>query len=215
MKSIVAAVVGMLAFAGAAHAQGVNAPENTGYIAFVAQSAFGNVTSQSFGVEGGVALNPRLDIIAELGVVRDTTPDTLGPTAQQIASYLAQTQSGVGYSVKQPIGFGAVGARYAIPYSERISPYVLGLVGLGRVKKDVTFTVDGADVTDKLDTYGVVLGRDLAGTESKPMVTVGVGAMWQASPALVLDLGYRYSRVATEVTGTNVNRIGIGIGYRF
>ena len=44
MKSFVAAVVGMLALSGSAFAQPA---EPTGYIAGVAQSAFGNVTSQS------------------------------------------------------------------------------------------------------------------------------------------------------------------------
>jgi opacity protein-like surface antigen len=200
MKSIVAAVVGVLALAGIAHAQGAAAPAETGYIGFVAQSAFGNVTSQSFGVEGGVYVNPRLSIIAEAGLIRDTAPATLGSAAQVIAGYLAQTQSAVTYSVKQPISFGGVGVRYAIPYSETISPYVLGMGGFGRVKKDVAFTIGGTD---------------LAGTATRPMGTFGGGVAWQPRPAVVLDLGYRYSRIATETTGTNVSRLGLTVGYRF
>ena len=49
MKLMVAGLVGMLAVSGVAHAQ--SATESTGFIEGVAQSAFGNVTSQSFGIE--------------------------------------------------------------------------------------------------------------------------------------------------------------------
>src|SRR5712691_9050400 len=80
---------------GVAHAQ--TAPgASKGYVEVVAQSAFGNVTSQSFGAEIGVTVAPRIQVFAEAGQVRDTSPTTLGTGAQQIAGFLARTQNNVG-----------------------------------------------------------------------------------------------------------------------
>ena len=211
MKLIVAGLVGMLALSGIAHAQSAG-DNSSGYVEFVAQSAFGNVTSQSFGVEGGVALTPSLAIFAEAGMVRDAAPKSIGASAQIIANSLG---AGSGYSVRQPIGFGIVGIRYSFPFREKLHPYVMAGGGLARVKRDVTFSVAGVDVTSKLDTFGVVLGTDLAGSESKLMLSGGGGVVWNATGSLIFDAGYRFGRIMTDPTGTNLNRVGAGIGLRF
>src|SRR5689334_15467399 len=105
MKSIVAGLAALLTLSGVAFAQGA-ATDQSGYAVAVAQSAFGNVTSQSFGLEAGWALDPRLTLIAELGEMRDTAPDALGESALQIAGYLTATQpNAVNFSVKQPVFF--------------------------------------------------------------------------------------------------------------
>ena len=216
MKLMVAGLVGMLALSGVAHAQSASS-ESTGFIEGVAQSAFGNVTSQSFGIEGGVMLAPRIAVIAEFGLVRDAAPKTLGTTAQVIASSLTTLQSAaVAYTVKQPVSFGQVGVRYSIPYSDKLHPYVEVTGGLAKIKRDVTFTVGGTDVTDKLSTtYGIVLGTDLAGTESKLMIGGGGGVVYDITSSVIFDAGYRFSRVNTDPSSINISRIGAGIGIRF
>ena len=215
MKLMVAGLVGMLALSGVAHAQSASS-ESTGFIEGVAQSAFGNVTSQSFGIEGGVMLAPRIAVIAEFGMVRDASPKTLGTTAQVIASSLATLQpAAVTYSVKQPVGFGQVGVRYIIPHSDKLHPYVEVAGGLAKVKRDVRFTAGSTDVTDKLTTYGIVLGTDLAGTESKLMIGGGGGVIYNITPSIIFDAGYRFSRVNTDPSGISINRLGAGIGIRF
>jgi opacity protein-like surface antigen len=213
MKLIVAGLVGMLALSGVAYAQSA---ESRGYVEGVAQAAFGNVTSQSYGAEGGLNLTPRVAIFAEFGMTLDTAPASIGTAAQTIAGYLAQVQSApVSYTVKQPLGFGIAGVRYTIPSSERVQPYVLGGAGVGRVKRDVTFTVGGTDVTDNLDDYGVVLGSDLSGTETKLMISAGGGVVWKAGKAFFVDLGYRFGSTFTDTSATNVNRVGVGLGLSF
>ena len=215
MKLMVAGLVGMLALSGVAHAQSASS-ESTGFIEGVAQSAFGNVTSQSFGIEGGVMLAPRIAVIAEFGMVRDASPKTLGTTAQVIASSLATLQpAAVTYSVKQPVGFGQVGVRYIIPHSDKLHPYVEVAGGLAKVKRDVRFTAGSTDVTDKLTTYGIVLGTDLAGTESKLMIGGGGGVIYDITKTVIFDASYRFSRINTDPSATNVNRVGAGIGIRF
>lgn len=211
MKLMVASLVGMLAVSGVAHAQ--TAVPSKGYIEGIAQSAFGNVTSQSFGAEGGVSLTETVQIFAEAGLVRDTAPDTIGPAAQKIAVALG---AGSAYSVAQPVNFGLIGLRYNIPMEGRaLHPYISVGGGLAGVKHDVAFQVNGTDVTDKLDTYGVVLGSDLAGTQRKLMISGGAGLVYNITRTILFDATYRFGRIQTDGTATNVQRVGAGIGFRF
>jgi opacity protein-like surface antigen len=212
-----AAALAIVPSLAAAQPAGRSAPAaDRGYIEAVAQSAFGNVTSQSFGGEAGYGLRPDLQIFVEGGVVRDTAPAALGAAAGQIAGYLAQAQSNVGYRVKQPATFGVAGVRYLIPVSTpRAQPYVLGGFGVAQVKHDVTFTIAGSDVTATLPQYGVTLGSDLSGSSTRPMLSLGGGVAVPVWQQIVLDLQFRYGRIFTEDAGTNVGRAGIGLGFRF
>ena len=140
----------------------------------------------------------------------------LGAGAQQIAEALTQVQSGaVAYSAKQPITFGSAGIRYLFSAAPQIHPYLMAGFGLARVKHDVTFSIAGSDVTSSLGTFGAVLGSDLSGSQTKPMIVLGGGVQWDAWRMLVVDLQYRYGRISTEGEATNVNRAGIGVGVRF
>ena len=207
-------MVVILALSTAAHAQSATTTDSKGYVEAVAQSAFGNVTSQSFGVEAGVTVAPRLQIFVEVGKTRDTSPASLGANAQLIAGFLSQTQSGVAFTVKQPVTFGVGGVRYGVPVG-KVEPYVLGGVGVAQVKRDVAFTVGGTDVTSNLQNLGVALGTDLSGSETKAMISLGAGIAWPAWQRLVIDLQYRYGRILTSDEGLNLNRAGVGIGVRF
>ena len=218
MRSFVMLILGTLALSNVAHAQSATPPAgeaSKGYVEGVAQSAFGNVTSQSFGLELGFTIAPKIQVFVDAGYVRDTTPSDMGVSAQVIAGFLSQTQSNVTYSAKEPVTFGLGGIRYLIPASAKIEPYVMAGGGVAQVRKDVTFSVADSDVTGSLAQYGVVLGTDLSGSETKPMLTVGVGVVWPAWQSLVVDFQYRYGHVFTSDQGLNVSRAGIGIGVRF
>jgi opacity protein-like surface antigen len=210
MRSFVMLTVGMLTVSGVAHAQ------SKGYVEGVAQSAFGNATSQSYGAEGGFALTPGLWIFVEGGQTRNVATEAIGTAAQQIASFLAETQpAAVAFQVKEPVTFAAVGLKYEMLVDGKAQPYVMVGGGVARVKQDVAFSVGGADVTGNLQQYFVVLGSDLSGTFTKPMLTLGAGVAWPAWKRLVLDLQYRYGRIFADDQGINVNRAGLGVGVRF
>ncbi len=215
MRRFVILILGTLALSSVAHAQSATPSASKGYVEGVAQSAFGNVTSQSFGLELGFTVAPKLQVFVDAGRVHNTAPSDMGPSAQVIAGFLSQTQSNVTFSSKQPVTFGLAGVRYLIPSSAKVEPYVLAGGGVAQVKKDVTFAVAGSDVTGSLEQYGVVLGTDLSGSETKPMLTVGAGVVWPVWQRLVVDFQYRYGRVFTSDQGLNVSRAGIGIGVRF
>jgi opacity protein-like surface antigen len=214
MRPFVLLICGTLALSSAAQAQSA-APASRGYVEAVAQSAFGNVTSQSFGVELGVGIVQNVQVFADVGYARDTASTELGAAAQVIASFLSQTQTGVSFSGKQPVTFGVIGLRYAFAASSKVEPYVLGGAGLAQVKKDVSFTVNGTDATSTLSQLGVVLGTDLSGSETKAMLSLGAGVVWPVWQKLIVDFQYRYGRVFTSDQGLNLSRAGIGIGVRF
>ncbi|MCU1385687.1 MAG: hypothetical protein JWL71_4384 [Acidobacteria bacterium] len=186
-----------------------------GYVEAVAQSAFGHVTSQSFGAEVGVTVRPQLQVFGSFGRIRDVATTEIGASAQTIAAALAQLQSGaVSYSVKEPATFFVGGVRYRIPTaSTMLKPYVLGGLGIARVNKDVTFLIGGVDAASTLSQY-VTLGSDVSGSESKVMFTLGAGVVWPAWRQLIVDLQYQYGRISTE-TAITVNRAGVGLGVRF
>ena len=209
------AVLGWMLCGTAAYAQTAAPVVSKGYVEAVAQVAFGNVTSQSYGGEIGITVVPRLQIFLDAGHTRDTSPSTLGVSAQSIAGFLSQTQPNVTFHAKQPATFGLAGVRYGFPLSTaKVEPYLVGGGGVARLTRDVSFTIAGNDVTNTIPQYGVALGSDLSGSETKGMVTVGGGVMWPVWQALVVDFQYRYGRIfATE--GVNVNRAGVGLGFRF
>ena len=218
MRSVVALAMAIMAWGSAASAQTAPAAsaEDRGYVEAVVQSAFGNVTSQSYGVEGGVTVKPNLQVFAEAGMVRDVASTGIGAAAQLIAGFLSQTQANVAFRVKEPVTFGVAGVKYLFPATGSIHPYALAGGGLASVTQDVVFTIGGTDVTSSLSTkYGVQLGSDLSGSYTKPMIVAGAGVMWQGWQRLVLDVQFRFGRILAEDGGVNVSRAGIGVGIRF
>jgi opacity protein-like surface antigen len=215
VRRFVVLILGVLAFSSVADAQSAKPSGGNGYVEGVAQSAFGNVASQSYGVEVGLTVAPKLQVFVDAGRVNDTSPSSLGVSAQLIAGFLAQTQSNVTFSNKEPVSFGLAGVRYLITSSAKVEPYVLAGGGLARARKNVNFAIAGSDVTGSLQQYGVQLGTDLSGAETKPMLTVGAGVVWPAWQRLILDFQYRYGRVFTSDQALNINRAGIGAGVRF
>jgi opacity protein-like surface antigen len=205
--------LGTLALGGVAHAQS-SAPSK-GYVEAVAQSAFGNVTSQSFGGEFGVTVLPSVQLFLDVGQVHNVATAEISTAAVTIAGYLSQAQTNVDYRIKQPVTFGLAGVKLNVPVTGKLQPYVMAGGGVAKVKQDVAFSVGGTDVTGNLTPYGVVLGADLSGTFSKPMATLGIGVMWPAWQRLVLDFQYRYGRIFADGQAINVSRAGLGFGVRF
>ena len=133
MKSaILLAVVAVLS-GGAAQAQ--SPAPGRGYAEGVAQSAFGNATSQSYGAEVGVTVTSGLQIFVEGGQTRTVTTSDIETSAKKIAGGLTSSQgTAVGYSVKQPVTFFVGGVRYLVPMSGKAQPYVLGGFGVAQAE---------------------------------------------------------------------------------
>jgi opacity protein-like surface antigen len=221
MKSLLVLMVSGIVLGGVAEAQtaaggGAGATESTGYVEGIAQSAFSNVTSQSYGAEAGFTITTGLQLFVEAGRIRDVATSDLGLNAQTIAGALNQSQNGLfSYLVKEPVTFGVAGLKYLIPVAGNLQPYVMGGLGVARYTKNVRFLVSGTDVTGNLAQYGVVLGSDLSGDFTKPMLSLGLGVVWPIRQPLVIDFQYRYGRIFADNQGISVNRVGVGVGVRF
>jgi opacity protein-like surface antigen len=113
--------------------------------------------------------------------------------------------------------------KYLIPVGgAKFEPYVMVGFGVAKVRKDVAFFVGGSDVTGQLLNLGVVLGSDLSGEFTKPIVTFGGGVSWQLWRQITADLQIRFSHIGAEDAtasdappATTVGRAGVGIGVRF
>jgi len=214
MRLIPAFLVGALACSSVAQAQ--TTEPSKGYAEVVAQSAFGNVTSQSYGGEIGVTIMPGLQVFIEGGQTRDVSTAALGAAAQQIAGYISQVQTGVTFKTKEPATFGVAGLRYLLPVqTTSVEPYVMIGGGVARVKQEATFAVNGTDVTSSVAQYGVVLGSDLSGSFTKPVLAVGAGVAWPVWSRMVVDFQFRYGRIFAQDGAINVARAGLGLGVRF
>jgi len=209
--AVMAWAASFAAFSGVAFAQSPTAADDSrGYAEVVAQSAFGNVTSQSFGGEFGYTVKPGLQVYVDAGYVRDTTSSTLATSAQRIAADLTTKAGATSYQVKQPVTFGVAGIKYLFPVDQsRFAPYIMVGGGAARVEKNTTFTA----VNGSVSNY-VTLGSDLTGSETKGMVSAGVGVEISLGSMWIADLQYRFGRVFTS-DGLNINRAGAGVGIRF
>jgi len=222
MKLLSRAIVAAVAIAsnGVASAQTpapASAPAtDRGYVEGVAQSAFGNVTSQSYGVEFGYTLRRDLQVYGEVGKIRDVADDVFTGDAAAIANALSSLQpAAVGFSARRPVTFFGGGIKYRPAVNLRAQPYVLGGFGVGSVKNDVAFTLGGAAASESSLAQYVTLGSDLSGSSTKAMLTLGGGVVVPLWQQLILDLQYRFGRIFTEETGISTNRAGVGIGVRF
>ncbi len=192
------------------------ADEPNMYAQALADATFGNLSSQLYGAEVGVTVWPQIQVFVEGGRMNNVASSSFVTAAQLIAGSLSQTQSPVGFSAKQPVAFGDAGVRYLLPVTgTSLQPYVMGGFGIARVKQDARFTVSGSDVTGNLAQYNIVLGTDLSGSFTKPLLVLGGGLTVPIWQRVAVDVHYRYGRIFASDQGFNVSRAGIGLGVRF
>jgi opacity protein-like surface antigen len=207
----------MMVLHGVADAQTAPAAQpDTWYVQAAGDAAFGNANSQAYAGEVGFTVIPNVQVFVEGGRINNVAGATAGAAAQLILTGLAQTQSNVGVSVKEPVTFGTAGVKYLVPVTgTKLQPYVMGGIGIAKVKQDVRFTVNGTDVTAGLTQLGVQLGTDLSGDFTKAMLTLGGGVAVPVWQRLVLDVHYRYGRIFVPGQDINVSRAGIGVRVGF
>ncbi len=224
MKSLFAVTVAMLTLGGVASAQTTpaqtTAPAGTlGYAEFVGQSAWGNVTNQSYGAEGGVQVSANLEAFVEMGWTRDVASDATRHAAELIAGFLGETQGETTFTARESAAFFAGGVRYPLQLEGSplgsLKPYVEGGAGWAHLTKKSTFSVAGTDVTSTLGDLGVQIGSDLAGTRNAGLMVLGAGVVWPVWRQVIVDFNYRYSKIFTSPDRVNLNRAGLGIGITF
>lgn len=184
---------------------------------FTVGPTFGNASDVFFGGEFDWKLGVEWELFVEAGQMRNVASGDMEDAAQVIVNAL-----GGEASVAQRATYFNAGIKYLFVPVGGFTPYAGVGAGAASLKKDVKFTIGGSTLSeaDLLSQYGVQLGNDLAGSSTRPMVTVAVG-MSRTFGRAFLDLSYRYglifakSDLIEDDKATNTQRVQVGFGVRF
>jgi opacity protein-like surface antigen len=200
-----------------------------GYVSGVGgfATSVGNTTGD-VGLEVGVRIAPHVMAFGNIGRFTDLQGELQPTLSNATASLLANQGLGVTGAGTLPASFYQGGLRLEIPTGTRFLPYTLGAVGVAHLTPTPQFlfasgfmpdgstpTV-GTDVTSTLVSAGALT---TPGPSNAFMFTLGGGVQYPVIPHWVVDVGYRYSRIAADQTLSaspiNTNGMTFGFGYRF
>ena len=224
------AMVGIaLLMAGTVQAQTTPAASGSGgrvYAEVAAGSTFGHVSARSVGGEAGVRLTDAVEVFVEGGRMDNVATADLDARAQIIATFIRGSSS-----VVQKSTYVDAGVKYRFPpMGGMVRPYIGVGIGSAKVTRQVSFAVNGTDVTSQLlDRFGIQLGNDLTDAVDKRFVMVTFGAQALFAKHFVVDGSYRYGRILPKAcsrntcsegeidgdVGINAQRVQIGVGVRF
>jgi len=190
----------------------------SGFIQGLGGATFGDETSSTVGGMVAFTVAPNVQVTAEIGRMQNVMPESFEASLLDAAQrtrdffFLASGQSQpVTLRASVPALYGMFGVRGWIPTNFAVQPYVDAGVGFANVMPDVEMRLGGRDVTrDALD-FGILADPD---DEIEPLVGIGGGILVPIVDGLAADVGYRYQRVFTG-NGVNVNRVTLGLAYRF
>jgi hypothetical protein len=166
-----------------------------GFVGALGGLTFGTVTSGAVAGQGGVEVAPGLFVIGEVGYMRNVLPKELRDEIDEMADLLSliyEVPVDVRMSVPAVYGFG--GLRWT-PGAGAIVPFVEGGVGVGHI----SLRIDEADVMGV--DFSELIEDELDGDDTnatKFLVALGGGVTVRPSRSLAVDLGFRYTRIATE-----------------
>jgi opacity protein-like surface antigen len=202
MRKCMMAATLMMAIAAPTFAQDKQDPKErpednaAGYVSGVGgfATSVGNTTGD-VGLEAGVRIAPHVMAFGNIGRFTDLQGELQPTLASGTASLLANQGLGVTGAGTLPTSFYQGGVRVEIPTGTRFLPYTLGAIGVAHLSPTPQF----------LFTSGVMPD--------------GGGVQYPVIPHWVVDVGYRYSRIAADQTLSaspiNTNGMTFGFGYRF
>jgi opacity protein-like surface antigen len=184
------------------------------YVEFNVGPTLGHKSDKFFGGEAGLRLTDDLDVYIEASHMGNVATTDLDDRATIIANFLGGTAS-TAFVVNDV----AAGLRYNFTVSPMVHPYVLGSVGLARVRTEVEFAVNGTVIDPA--SRGVQLGGDLSGTHNKTILVFGFGVRVPFKTQFFADLGYRYGQILAKTDNFETDksiptqRVILGVGVRF
>jgi hypothetical protein len=198
------------AVAGRAWAQGTPS-EPRGFVGGLGGLTFGTVTSGAVAGRAGAAITPNLFVIGEVGYMRNVLPKKLRDELDDLADAIVfDTGVPVSLTVSVPSTYGFGGLRW-IPSRGRVSPFLEGGVGVAHIRARVDKAeVLGIDIRDEVED---ALGDDA--TATKFLVALGGGFNARVSAALSADVGFRYTRIATDEPAINSSLVYAGLNVGF
>ncbi len=204
---------------GTAYAQGTAPAEQRIGVQGTAAATFGNKSDSAFGAEVTYRLNDEWEVFGEGGYMGNIASGHLEEITQFIIDVLPELSP----NVTQSAAYFDGGLRYRLLPIRNYEPFISLGFGIARVKSDVTFSLDGRELSNAelLDVYLLELGNDLSGTVTKPILTIGGGVNRAFAQRYFLEVSYRYGRIFARSSaipddaGINTQRAQVGVGIRF
>ena len=209
-KLYVSATIVAIALAVPASVRAQEAP--SGFVGGLGGLTFGTVTSAAVAGQGGAEVAPGLFVIGEVGYMRNVLPKEVRDTVDDVADLLSVIYGvpvDITFSIPATYGFG--GLRWS-PARGAAAPFVEGGVGVGHI----SMRVDEVDVLG-IDLRGIVEDEldDEDTNATKFLLALGGGVTLRPSDVIAVDVGYRYTRIATEDPAINSSMVYGAVKFGF
>lgn len=184
-----------------------SAQDESGFVQGFGGFTFGDPeTDLAFGGKAGVNLSPNIQLVGEVGYIRDILPP---------AGSLVNIVLPIGLSASALTAEG--GVRVVSPRGSTLRGYGEALVGAARISTSVDLGSGGrlgiveGIANEVLDVFD----------HTEPTLSFGGGLLVQGGSVFV-DVGYRYTRIFGEPlglafgsNGLNVSQVRVGVGMSF
>jgi hypothetical protein len=186
-------------------------------------SVTSDTTDRDVMAEGGVRIAPHLFVFGDVGQFRNLRPSDVQPLVDIGTTASADEGLTVNGTGRVPAVYSVGGLRYQTPARGRLAPYVLGGVGVARLKPtarfayssgtfpDGTTSAVGDDVTTRVET---AFDLSVPLPENAFMFTLGGGVEIPVSHHWLVNADYRFARMQSDVP-LNAQGAAFGFGYRF
>lgn len=197
-------------------AQAQDAPK--GYVQGFAGAAHTFETDTVYAGLGAWRINDRLDVIGEVGRLRNAIGRDLRDRLAGVEATIranTTTQFGTAFPVtfeaRVPAWYGFGGVRVHGPSAGRLSTYLEGGAGSARLDPQVHLTINGTN----LDSEAAALTGLRAGQQQLEFLAGGGGGValhvWRR---IRVEGGYRYMRFFGDAKA-NINSVRVGAGWTF
>lgn len=174
--------------------------------------------------EVGVRIAPHLLVFGTVGQFHNLQPSDTQPIVDNTTAALSLSNGLiVTGTARVPAWYSVGGLKYELPVEGRLSPYIVGGLGVARLSPTARFSYasgplpDGSTpaVGDDVTSQIVSAGDFTAPSASTAfMYTLGGGVEIPVTGHWAVDAGYRFSRVSAA-TPVNAQGVTFGVGYRF
>lgn len=165
---------------------------------------FGTVSSAGAAGRVGFKLAPNVFLIGEAGRMGNVMPKELEEFAQFLEDDLEfELGAPVTLEFSVPANYGFVGVRFVQP-RQSLNLFAEAGIGAGQISVNLSKAeVLGIDVTDDVND----LIDDEVPSETKVLFALGGGLNVPMGQRTSIDVGYRYTRIATEDPAINSSMV--------
>ncbi len=177
--------------------------QDRGFAAGMGGVTFNTVSGADVAGRAGVNVTPHVAVFGEFGRMSTALPVADQQTIEDSAATLSTQTSPATIQGGVPALYGLGGVRLSGIQRRSLTPYAEAGYGFARLTNDLTVLVNDSDVSSQvLNT--TPLTSDLPQTD--PLLSIGGGVIFAATPRIGFDLGYRYSRIFAPSQGINTGK---------